>query len=203
MKSQFSAIVFDLDGTLTDSMDAHRRAWDHAFHSLGGFAVPGDEIYRFEGVKSIAFAEAMVEKYSPKCPATLDQLVDDYASRFREEYSLTFFAGAEDLVRSIAQSGIKIALVSGAKRVAGHFVDRPDFLEMFDAVVSGDDTKIGKPAPDPYLLGFKLLGVPAAESLVIENAPLGLQSARAAGAACWAVRNNSPLSAEELAKSGA
>ena len=60
-------------------------------------------------------------------------------------------------------------------------------LNKFDVIISGDDTEKGKPNPEPYLAAMQKLNILPIESLVIENAPLGIQSAKTAGAYCIAI----------------
>ncbi|GAF86257.1 unnamed protein product, partial [marine sediment metagenome] len=62
-----------------------------------------------------------------------------------------------------------------------------NFLERFDVIISGNDTEKGKPSPEPYLVAMNKLRVLPAESIVVENAPLGIKSARSAGAYCIAI----------------
>jgi beta-phosphoglucomutase len=64
----------------------------------------------------------------------------------------------------------------------------PGFLKRFDAIVTGEDTGEGKPSPEPYLCGARRLGVRPQACIVVENAPLGIEAAKRAGAYCIALR---------------
>jgi len=200
---KFSAIVFDLDGTLTDSMGLHLTAWEHAFAKLTDISIRPEDTYEREGEKSIEFAEAMIAKYGNGARLSAQKIVDAYAAKLLEIFEVEFFPGAEDLVHELARNGKRLALVSGSKLVRENLKEYPAFLNGFTVIITGDDVQSGKPHPDPYLLAFERLGISASDALVIENAPFGIISARKAGASCWAVLNNSPLGKDELSRYGA
>ncbi|HLD69311.1 MAG TPA: HAD family phosphatase, partial [Candidatus Omnitrophota bacterium] len=69
----------------------------------------------------------------------------------------------------------------------------PDYLyNLFSVVVTGTDVKNGKPHPEPFLKALKLLKIKSSEAVVIENAPLGIQSAKKAGLRCFALASSLP-----------
>lgn len=202
--SAFDAVVFDLDGTLTDSMPFHAEAWCESFRSLTGDELPEAEPYAHEGEKGEHFARYIFTKYSsPPSDALIADATARYVAAFAKLYELRFFPCAEELIRSLRERGVPLGLVSGSKQVRERFAEHPAFIGAFSAVVSGDDTPVGKPEPAPFLKAFEILGVSASDALVIENAPFGIRAAKSAGAHCWAVLNNSLLSKEELLACGA
>jgi beta-phosphoglucomutase len=76
-------------------------------------------------------------------------------------------------------------------------------FELFDVIITSEDTKNGKPAPDPYLMAIEKCGISKDNCYVVENGPLGIESAVNSGLTCLAVRGNSPLPESALKKAGA
>jgi beta-phosphoglucomutase len=103
-----------------------------------------------------------------------------------------------DLLAHLQALGVPLAFVTGTSREETNKVLPAEILAFFSASVCGDEVMHGKPNPEPYMKAMSLLKVPSRECLVIENAPYGIQSAKAAGASVWAVR--SYLSDEHLGK---
>ncbi|MGL5318014.1 MAG: HAD-IA family hydrolase, partial [Bacteroidales bacterium] len=91
--------------------------------------------------------------------------------------------GALELLRKIKAQGIQVCVVTGSAQVSLLSRLNTAFPDIFDEkhVVCARDVKRGKPDPEPYLKGLQLMGVSAGEAIVVENAPMGVQSAKAAG----------------------
>ena len=112
--------------------------------------------------------------------------------------------GAMELLAKVRDCGLKRVIVTGS---ATHtLLDRLNlaFPNIFspELMVTAFDVKHGKPNPEPYLMGLKKAGIDASEGVVVENAPLGVQAARAAGIFTIAV-NTGPLPDEVLREAGA
>ncbi len=80
-----------------------------------------------------------------------------------------------------------LGVVSGSDREAVMEIIKRFFPDIFEAVVSGNDVTQGKPSPEPYLKAMEMLGVSKDECVVIENSPLGVESAKRAGLFCIAI----------------
>jgi beta-phosphoglucomutase-like phosphatase (HAD superfamily) len=113
-------------------------------------------------------------------------------------------AGAAGVLEQVKMSGLEALLVTGSGQQS--LIDRlnRDFPNCFkrEKMVTGFDVKYGKPHPEPYLMGLEKAGVRAGEAIVVENAPLGIQSAVAAGIFTVAV-NTGPLPDKILWDEGA
>ncbi len=95
---------------------------------------------------------------------------------------IQMYPGVKNTMDLLRDNGIKLALVSGSNRISvTKVLDEIGMTGKFDAVVTGADTERGKPYPDPYLKRMNMLGIPGENSVVVENAPLGIKSAKAAG----------------------
>jgi beta-phosphoglucomutase len=182
---KYKAVLFDLDGVIADTMPLHYEAYRQAFAKYGIHVTPL-EIYMIEGMPSMEAGKAIVKEKSANLS---DEQVKNLINDKREIYrtlaakDAKTFPGVPETLGMLRENGIRLALITGsnAKSVTG--VIREVGLEgMFDAIVTGDDTSRGKPFPDPYRKGMERLGIPPDKCVVVENAPLGIQAAKAAGA---------------------
>lgn len=106
---------------------------------------------------------------------------------YLENHSFSFYPKVSKLIDFLRKKGKKLAIVSASPREKLEKTVPKEFLKKFNIVISGDDTSEGKPNPEPYLVAMTKLNVSPEESVVIENAPLGVKSAKAAGAYCIAL----------------
>ncbi len=167
-----SAILFDLDGVLVDSTRSVDRQWRIWAREQGI-----DE----EKVVSVAHGVRTVEVIRRLAPQ-LDAEAEVHRLEAREAADrdgVSVMPGAVELVRAIPK-GRWCVVTSGMRRLARARLQLAE-IEVPAVLVTAEDVTAGKPDPAPYLRGAGLLGVPAGECLVIEDAPAGIQSAHAAG----------------------
>ncbi len=181
---RYKAILFDLDGVIADTMKFHYEAYRQAFEQLGISLTPLD-VYLTEGMPSLEVGKALVKKYGVSVG---DEQIKNVVEQKRELYRklaaghIQMYPGVKNTMALLRDNGIKLALVSGSNRISvTKVLDEIGMTGKFDAVVTGADTERGKPYPDPYIKGMDLLGIPGENSVVVENAPLGIKSAKAAG----------------------
>jgi sugar-phosphatase len=167
-----SAILFDLDGVLVDSTGAVDREWREWAARKG---VDGDAVMAIaHGVRSYE----VIRTVAPH----LDVEAEVRALESREadhQEGVRVMPGAVALVHSIP--GGRWGVVTSGTRLLASARLRFCGLPVPKVLVTADDVADGKPHPEPYLTGAKRLGFPASECLVIEDAPAGIQAARAAG----------------------
>lgn len=177
----FDAVLFDNDGTLTDSTAAVERAWQAwaAHHE-----VPLERLVRFHGVPSRSIVEAVVAPH-----VDVDQAVADIDRRELED--LAGVVALPGAVEAMAAVGDRAAIVTSAGRELAVLRLAAAGLTAPEAFVTADDITRGKPDPQPYLIGADKLGADPARCLVVEDAPAGLVSGRAAGAATLGVTTTS------------
>jgi beta-phosphoglucomutase len=198
------AVICDLDGVLIDGMPFHCRAWAGAFKSFG-ILIEDEDIYLREGEKRQVTATELYEKYTGRAPepALVEVIIKEKDRIYKTIFTVQFIPGALEMLAVLKQSGVKTGLVTGSTSLHEMFSHHVYFLTLFDAIVDGDATPRGKPAPDPYLAAVERLKLPADQCCVIENAPLGIRSAIAAKLTCYGVKGPSPLSLETLKSAGA
>jgi beta-phosphoglucomutase len=179
------AVLFDLDGVITDTVKFHYEAFRLAFKTAGINVKPRD-VYCNEGMPALDIGKAILEEYNVKISdEELKRLVREKQELFRKLSSgkARAYEGVPETLAMLREHGVKLALVTGSnKKSVMKVIEEVRLDKAFDAIVTAEDTDRGKPHPDPYLKGMEKLGVEKAQSVVVENAPLGVEAARAAGA---------------------
>lgn len=167
-----SAILFDLDGVLCDSTKAVDREWREWAARKG---VDGDAVMAIaHGVRTIE----VIRRVAPHLDAEAEAAAIENHEAF-DQRGVTVMPGAVELVKSIPAERWGV-VTSGSRLLAEHRLPHCG-VPMPRVLVTSDDVVNGKPHPEPYLKGAKGLGFEAGECLVIEDAPAGIQSARAGG----------------------
>lgn len=186
VSGRFSAVLFDFDGVLGDTMEDNFRAWQRAMADFG-VAITAEEYYLREGMRLAELARELWEIPNHGSACDVEEIVKRKERYYLEHHSFSFYPGAEALVAALVAQGVPIALVTAARRARLAASVPPPFLDLFTVIVGGEDSGRGKPFPDPYLAAAMKLAVPIGQCVVIENAPLGIRAAKSAGAYCIAV----------------
>ena len=177
----FAGYIFDLDGTLIDTMPLHYRAWDGAMRHVG-LRGPLDEelFYSLGGVPTRRVAELIAAHY--RLTINPDAVFHDKEARFAElQAEATLIEPVVAIARRVAKTH-PVAIASGGPRVVvRRSLELAGLAALFRVVVSADDVVHGKPSPDMFLLAAKAMGVAAASCLVFEDAEPGMRAAEAAG----------------------
>lgn len=202
---QFKALLSDMDGVLYNSMPFHAKAWAEAMKEEG-IECEAIEFYAHEGRTGKGTINIYFNKYKNR-EATEEEVQRIYsakAQRFVECGEALPMQGAQSAMQMIKESGRTIVLVtgSGQKSLLQKLSHHYSGIFTPETMVTAFDVTKGKPHPEPYLMGLKKAGVEPYEAIVLENAPLGVEAASAAGVFTIAV-NTGPLSEEELYKAGA
>jgi HAD superfamily hydrolase (TIGR01509 family) len=175
-----------MDGVLVDSMPYHADAWVSVFNDVG-IKIRREEIYEIEGSNHIGIINLVFKKAGrmPE-PADFLRLAQKKQEIFSKINKVSVFDGIFDCINSLKNKCL-LGVASGSDRaVVTELIER-FFPETFSAIVSGNDVKEGKPSPEPYLKAVEMLKVNKNECIVIENAPLGVESAKRAGLYCIAI----------------
>jgi mannitol-1-/sugar-/sorbitol-6-phosphatase len=173
----FEAVLFDLDGTLIDSTPAVIRSW---VRWAAEFDVPAVQLAGWHGVPSASVVRGILPPDRQEAGiARIHQI------EIADVEGILVLPGATQALEALSGANTAIATsctVPLAKaRIAASRLVPPVVL------VTADDVERGKPAPDPYLAAARRLAVDPKNCLVVEDAPAGLESARAAGCATLAV----------------
>lgn len=186
----FDALIFDLDGTLVDSMPLHIAAWFRAAPEFG-LTVDAQWLYRHGGVPSrkIAAILAAEQQVELDCEAAARRKTAYYLELIGQA---TPFPAMRQLVE--AQHGrLPMAIGTGSlKSNAETILEQSGLGQFIHTVVAADDVEQHKPNPDTFLLAAQRLGVAPGKCLVFEDTEIGRQAAHAAGMRCVMVREGQP-----------
>lgn len=184
-------VLFDMDGILFDTMPTHARSWKQAADRYGLIAKESD-FYLYEGMKGTQTIQELYRKSYGREPS--EEIVKEVysyktecfiAEQARQEEELPLIPGAKEMVAFLSEMrGCKIGVVTGSikenalARIKKHY---SEYIHL-DHIVTADVVEQGKPHPEPYLKGMELCGHTPEETLIVENAPLGVRSGIASGA---------------------
>ena len=175
-----NAVIFDMDGVLTDSMKYHIESWNYAFNQLDIF--PSKEDFALlEGMSYKETIEFISEKYNAKLNQNeKDKIYSIKKDKLSEIFHFEIYPEIPSLLKFLKKQNLQLAVVSGANKEFVDNIINKFFKDEFEIVITGDDVQKGKPNPEPYLKAIEKLGSPIEKLIVIENAPLGIQSAKEA-----------------------
>ncbi|MFL6356455.1 MAG: HAD family hydrolase [Nitrososphaeraceae archaeon] len=185
-------IIFDLDGVLTDSMPAHYKAWEIAFKEVANMNVDERLIYLLEGMRGSELVKTIFEQKGFRNYTLVEKVNSRKNEIFKE--TISNIESYNETTELVASLGCSKAVVSGsAKEDVETIIDRSFGKELFDRIITADDIEKGKPDPSSFLVALKKMNLKPSQTMVVENAPLGVQAANSAGIKCIVVLNNTPL----------
>ena len=174
--------IFDMDGTLFDSERIYKDAWMATVNYFGQDR--GAELLTAVSGASEANCRKAIHEFYP------DVDVDKFFNHVIET-AVKVFANGVDMMKGVVEilkffeeNGVKMAVASSSSHeVINRNVERADIKKYFTAIISGDDVKNGKPAPDIFLFAAEKINVPAVDCYVFEDSYNGIRGAYAAGCA--------------------
>lgn len=189
----FAGYIFDLDGTLVDTMPLHYRAWNRAMQQAGlKKELDEDLFYSLGGVPTRRVAKILADHYG---------LLIDVEKVFHQKEALFLELQSEmRLIEAVVAFARKAAghtplsVASGGPRdIVRHTLELMGLAGLFPVVVTPEDVAHGKPAPDMFLLAAKKMGVAPEKCLVFEDAEPGIKAAEAAGMKWVRVASRKPV----------
>jgi beta-phosphoglucomutase-like phosphatase (HAD superfamily) len=190
---EYSAFIFDCDGTLADSMPLHQRAWISALRKFGATFDFGWELFMSRAGKSI---ELTVAELNAEFGTALDPALVSAAQRAEYDALASGLKPIDQVVayaRSRALLGYPVSVASGGDAATvARTLRTIGVSELFPVVVTVEDVEHGKPAPDLFLLAAKRMAVDPAQCLVFEDSLLGIVAAERAGMGAVLVASRDP-----------
>lgn len=209
MLAPYDALLFDLDGVITDTASLHARAWKELFdeflarwsdaHGLPmqPFTIEGDYRRYVDGKRRYDGVASFLESRGISLPrgeptdgpdaqtvSGLGNRKDGYFLAALDDQGVEVFDDAVALLDAVRAAGKRSAIVSASENCE-RILRRAGLLDRFDARVTGIEAAAwhlpGKPAPDTFLKAAELLGVPPARAVVLEDAISGVQAGKAGG----------------------
>ncbi len=186
------AIIFDVDGVLVDSNPAHFRAF-HQLAAEQGWTVTDAQLRTTFGMHNQSIMPMLAGR--PLSDTQWRALADHKEGLYRAlaRDHLAAIDGAVDLVRACHGAGLLLAVGSSGPRANVELaLATLGIRALFGAVITGDDVRQGKPDPEIFLAAASTLGVDPGRCVVVEDAPQGVEAARAAGMRVVAVTTSRP-----------
>ncbi|MFZ7283787.1 beta-phosphoglucomutase family hydrolase [Avibacterium avium] len=187
--ADYDGLIFDMDGTVIDTMPSHKKAWDKVGETLG-YPLDGNIIYKLGGAPVKVVAEEMMKE------AAMPMALFDQVIQLKRQYGIelimlhsTLLPAAQVVKKFAGQK--PLALGTGSYRnVTNLLLDKFNLHRYFDAVVTAEDVEHHKPKPDTFLRCAELIKVNPQRCVVFEDADLGVQAGLAAGMDVFDVRIN-------------
>lgn len=172
-------LIFDCDGTLADTMPLHLRCWQRAMRELGGDLTDA-EFWNFAGIPTRTIIELINRKHG----YTIDPVS---GGALKERYYVELVHEVQPIAEVVQvvetwRGRLPMAVATGGELdIVSRTLRTISLFDAFDTIVSADDVKHGKPAPDIFLEAARRLKVEPAYCVVFEDADHGVTAARAAG----------------------
>ncbi|MHB8584330.1 MAG: HAD family hydrolase [Thermoplasmatota archaeon] len=184
-------MVFDLDGTLSRSMEQHYAAYLKILQPLG-ITPTFHDVCLLEGKRSAEVIAILCHRMGkPISEEEAKRLGDAKQRAFREAGLPPLYPGARTLLDGLAARGISLGVATGTSREnVRHMLGVA--MERFAAVLTGEEMTKTKPDPEAYVRTFQALGISPNEGIVVENAPLGVEAGKRAGARVVGVTHTLP-----------
>lgn len=189
MLDNIKACVFDLDGTLVDSLHIWRDI-DVEYLARYGIDCPHDLDHHIGGMSFTETAVYFKEYFN--LPVGVDKIRSDWEDMalYKYLYEVELKPGVMDFLECIREKDIPIAIAtSNSRLMVDKFLRERNLSTYFDAVVTSCEVNKGKPAPDVYLRAAELISIKPADCLAFEDIPDGIRAAKSAGMKVCAVED--------------
>ncbi len=187
MLKDIEAILFDLDGSLVDSMWMWREI---DIEYLGKFGIPLPEQLQSD-IEGMSFTETAVYfKERFHLPDSVEQIMDDWNQMAWDKYSheVPLKNGVRELIAHCIRNGIKLGIAtSNSRALVENVINAHELMDAFDSIVTGCEVDKGKPAPDIYLEAARRCGAAPEKCLVFEDIVPGIMAGKSAGMKVCAV----------------
>lgn len=185
----YKGLIFDLDGTLINSMPYHALAWKQVAYEHG-FDIDVNDIYAMGGSASRDIAAFYKNKGEPV--GDIDEYVKRKIAIFQENIpKIEVFQKIFNELKEAKSLGIRIAIGTGTRTAnATRILKEKDLFDYIDALVTADDVTRHKPNPDTFLAAAKRLELEPQDCLVFEDGQLGIKAALRGGFDCIEVKDN-------------
>jgi beta-phosphoglucomutase len=204
MSTMKNAAIWDMDGTLVDTAELHFAAWQEMGKRLARPFSREDFAATFGKRNPDIIRQIWGDRFSAK---EIDQLGDDKEELYKaaaRRQGVELLPGVRSLLEGLHAAGFGQAIGSSAPRGNLDLIlQLTGVSHLFDALVSMEDTQRGKPDPQVFLIAAERVGARPQDSVVFEDAPAGVQAAKAGGMKCVAVRFVGHHSEQTLRGAGA
>ena len=191
--SRIEGILFDMDGVLIDSEPLHEFSLLELSSQFGRRFETHAELQTFKGLPELTSANRLRALF-PHVTLSAPEIIALRLDKIRQHFDrVKMVAGADVFLKRCKAAGYRLGLTTSADPSIQRLAFATfGFSPLFDAIITGEDVKIGKPDPEPYLLTAAKLGLPADRCMVLEDAVTGVLSGKAAGCLVAAITTSFP-----------
>lgn len=191
------AVLFDMDGVVVDSMEHHARTWIKVFSEYG-VSLTREDIFQREGMSGLSSIKDIFREKGYEVPRGEDlKRLQEKKLELFEQHRISLYPEIREILDLARGARLPMALVTGSLRRSVRHVLPLDIMVYFSAIITVEDIENGKPAPEPYIKAMEKLYCTGKRAIAVENAPLGIASAKSAGLECYALETT--LKAHHLA----
>lgn len=203
-KKHSYAVIWDVDGTLVDTAELHFRAWERMVQELDQPFSRAEFAATFGRRNPEIIHYLFGSRFNETEIADIGFRKEEYYKAAAREHGVELLPGVRNVLQALHDAGFKQAIGSSAPRGNVDLIlQLTKTAPFFDAIVSMEDTQRGKPDPQVFQVAAQRLGAESGHCLVVEDAPAGVQAAKAGGMKCLAVRFIDHHSADTLQIAGA
>ena len=188
--SDFSAVLFDLDGVIVDTEGQYSLFWKQ----IGEEYMPGMPDFAL-AIKG----RTLTQIYDTYFPDAADRAaITERLNAFERQMDFPYIAGAREFLEALQAQGVPTAIAtsSNCDKMACLYARHPEIKNLVTAVLTAEDSRRSKPAPDCYLAAAERLGADISKCIVFEDSPNGLAAGRASGA--FVIGVSTSLAAAEI-----
>ena len=188
--SDFSAVLFDLDGVIVDTEGQYSLFWKQ----IGEEYMPGMPDFAL-AIKG----RTLTQIYDTYFPDAADRAaITERLNAFERQMDFPYIAGAREFLEALQAQGVPTAIAtsSNCDKMACLYARHPEIKNLVTAVLTAEDARRSKPAPDCYLAAAERLGADISKCIVFEDSPSGLAAGRASGA--FVIGVSTSLAAAEI-----
>lgn len=189
MLAKPKAILFDLDGVLTDTSEYHYQAWKHLADDEG---IPFTHEENDEHLRGVSRRDSLMyiirgRQYSEdQIQEMMERKNNYYHDLIKNMSPSDLVEGGRELLQEIRNAGIKVAIASGSKNSLT-VLELLKIMDLLDAIADGNCITNGKPAPDLFIYAAGMVKVPTSECLGVEDADAGIEAIKSGGMQALAI----------------
>jgi beta-phosphoglucomutase len=186
LKRYPKAILFDYDGVIASTPEYNYQSWKAAFLTEG-VKITRREYYLMEGRGPLLISQILCRAHGIALEKSLEVMQQKEKNMRKYVDQASIYEGVPELLSELYSRGVLLALVTGASKGRIEMFLPQAIRNFFAVLITSGDVIKTKPSPEPYLKAAAILGVTPEESLVVENDPLGIESAKNGGFPCVAL----------------
>lgn len=190
--SKFEAAIFDLDGVIVDTVPLHYKAWKRVFSEYNKEFTFEDYKKKVDGIPRVDGARAILTEFNDEELKTACDIKQSYFLEFLKSEGIDTYQSTIKLLKQLKDKNIKIAIISSSKNLP-LILEKINITSLYGTYISGHDITKGKPDPQIFQMAAERLNVSSDDSVVFEDAVLGVEAAKRANMKCIGIdRYNKP-----------